>query len=42
MINRALTNTGWTLGECDTFYERDGETEKIRSISSSGKKGAYQ
>ena len=42
MINRALTNTGWTLGECDTFYERDGETEKIRSISSSDKKGAYQ
>lgn len=37
-----MTNTTWQLGECDTFYERDGVTEKIRSISSEGKKGAYQ
>ena len=42
LITRALTNTTWTLGECDTFYERDGVTEKIRSISSDGKKGSYQ
>lgn len=42
LIGRALTNTGWELGECDTFYERDGETVKRRSLSSSGKKGAYQ
>lgn len=38
---RALTNTGWTLGTCDTLYERDGVTEKIRSLKSDGKKGAY-
>lgn len=38
----ALTNTGWTLGECDTLYERDGTTEKIRSLKSDGKKGSYQ
>lgn len=37
-----LADTGWTLGICDTFYEGDGETEKIRSLSSSGKRGAYQ
>lgn len=42
LIGRALTNTTWTLGVCDTFYERDGVTEKVRSISSEGKKGAYQ
>lgn len=42
LINRALANTGWTLGECDTLYERDGTTEKIRSLNSDGKKGAYQ
>lgn len=27
---------------CDTFYERDGATEKIRSLSSEGKVGSYQ
>lgn len=37
-----LANTGWKLGHVDTFYERDGETEKIRSLSSSGKRGSYQ
>ena len=42
LISRALTNTHWTLGTCETFYERDGVTEKVRSISSDGKKGAYQ
>lgn len=42
LINRALSNTGWELGECDTLYERDGVTEKIRSLKSDGKKGAYQ
>ena len=42
LITRALTNTTWTLGECAQFYERDGVTEKVRSISSDGKKGSYQ
>lgn len=42
LLTRALTNTGWTLGECDTILERDGVTEKIRSLNSDGKKGAYQ
>lgn len=42
LIERALSNTGWELGECDTLYERDGTTEKVRSLNSDGKKGAYQ
>lgn len=42
LINKVLVNTGWTLGTCDTFYEKDGTTEKIRSISSKGKRGTYQ
>lgn len=42
LINRALTNTGWTLGACDVFYEADGETQKVRSLKSEGKQGAYQ
>lgn len=42
LMNRALSNTGWMLGECDTFYERDGKTEKVRSLSTDGKLGSYQ
>ena len=36
-----VANTGWQIGECETFYESDGVTEKIRSIKSEGKRGAY-
>ena len=42
LIGRALTNTGWSIGTCDVFYEADGETEKVRSLKSEGKQGAYQ
>lgn len=42
LIKKALQNTGWTLGESDKFLERDNETEKIRSLNSDGKVGAYQ
>lgn len=42
LMEQVLRGTGWSLGKTDIFYERDGETEKIRSISSEGKKGAYQ
>lgn len=42
LMNQVLKATGWTLGTCDTFYERDGKTEKIRSLQSDGKSGAYQ
>jgi hypothetical protein len=37
-----LNGTGWTLGNCDTFYEADGVTEKVRTLKSSNKTGAYQ
>lgn len=42
LLEQALMNTGWELGEVDTLYEKDGETEKIRSFSSGGKEGAYK
>ena len=42
LVEQVLANTGWSIGECETFYEHDGATEKRRSISSDGKKGAYQ
>lgn len=42
LMQKVLQNTGWSLGLCDTFYEKDGVTEKIRSLSSEGKVGAYQ
>lgn len=40
LLEQVLKGTGWTLGLCDTFYEKDGKTEKIRSIASEGKAGA--
>ena len=42
LLEQVLKATGWTIGECDTLYERDGETEKIRSLQSDGKVGTYQ
>lgn len=42
LLNRAINGTGWRLGNVDIFYENDGTTEKVRSLSSDGKKGAYQ
>lgn len=42
LISKALRGTGWSLGTCDTIYEKDGVTEKIRSLSSTGKVGSYQ
>lgn len=42
LMDQVLKATGWVIGACDTFYERDGKTEKVRSIKSDGKSGAYQ
>lgn len=41
LVEQVLSGTGWQLGECETFLESDGKTEKVRSISSDGKRGAY-
>lgn len=41
LVRQALTGTGWTLGSCDTFFEADGTTAKVRSMSTNGKRGAY-
>lgn len=42
LAEKILIGTGWNLRHCDTLYENDGETEKIRSLKSDSKKGAYQ
>lgn len=41
LLTRALAGTGWTLAHCDTFYESDGTTQKVRSYSCDVKTGAY-
>ena len=44
LMAQILNGTGWTYNDkthgSDTLYERDGTTEKIRSLKSDGKKGA--
>lgn len=41
LVSKALHGSGWTQGLCDTLYEADGTTEKIRSYSCDEKTGAY-
>lgn len=41
LIGKALAGTGWSLGGCDRFLESDGVTEKVRSLKSNAKRGAY-
>lgn len=41
LITKAIAGTGWTLAVCDTFFEADGETEKVRSYACDTKTGAY-
>lgn len=41
LMNVVLAGTGWSLGECDNFYERDGITDKRRSLKSDSKRGTY-
>ena len=41
LLEQVLQNTGWTLKYCETFYEADGVTEKVRSLKSENKRGAY-
>lgn len=40
LMEQILKGTGWHLGYCEVIYEADGVTEKVRSLSSGGKKGA--
>ena len=42
LMNQILRGTGWKLGECDTIFERDGKTVKIRTLKSKGKEGAFK
>lgn len=41
LLEQTLSGTGWQLGFCETFYESDGVTEKVRSISCDTRRGAY-
>ena len=41
LLEQVLSGTGWQLGFCETFYESDGFTEKVRSISCDTRRGAY-
>ena len=41
LLEQTVSNTGWQLAYCETFYEQDGVTEKVRSIQSEGKRGTY-
>lgn len=42
LAEKVLAGTGWTIGTYDTPLEKDGVTEKIRSLKTSGKQGAYK
>lgn len=41
LLEQTLSGTGWQLGFCETFFENDGVTEKVRSISCDTRRGAY-
>lgn len=42
LVNQILAGTGWSIGDCPTFLESDGETEKVRSLIDDSKCGAYE
>jgi hypothetical protein len=41
LLERVLAGTGWSIGFCEKFLERDGTAEKIRTLKSDEKRGAY-
>lgn len=42
LLQTILAGTGWTPGSISTFYEKDMETEKKRSLSAPAKTGAFK
>lgn len=42
LAGQILAGTGWSIGRCPTFLEKDGVTEKVRSLKDNSKAGAYQ
>lgn len=42
LLDTILHGTGWTAGEVVTFYEKDGVTEKSRSLKAESKTGAFK
>lgn len=41
LLTTILEGTGWTVGDVDTFVEKDGSGEKRRSLKASAKTGAF-
>ena len=42
LAEQILAGTGWHIGSSPRFTERDGVTEKVRSLKDNSKAGAYQ
>lgn len=42
LLTTILNGTGWTPGDVSTFYEKDGTTEKHRSLKAEAKTGAFK
>lgn len=42
LLQRVLQNTGWSVGHVDTFYQKDGVTQKVRTITSNVGTGAWK
>lgn len=40
LVDKILAGTGWTRGHTDPMLEKDGVTEKIRSLNSKSKQGS--
>ena len=40
IMEQVLAGSGWHLGYCEVLKEKDGVTDKVRSLNSSGSKGA--
>ena len=42
LLERILAGTGWKIGRLDSFFEADGVTEKVRTLTCGKKTGAYR
>lgn len=42
LLTTILSGTGWSPGDVSTFYEKDGVTEKSRSLKAETKTGAFK
>lgn len=42
LLQTILNGTNWKAGHVDTFLEKDGKTEKVRSMKAAAKSGAFK